>query len=192
MKSILILIIFLSMSFISATCDSNQIDINSATVAELDKLTGIGEVYAQRIVDARPFDSVENLVKVSGIGEKTLEKIKAQGLACVENEDVTTNTNNDNDELEETKTNLTKDDSSTQNENTDDEIISTTEKKQETIQIQKPEAPKTISLNSNSITVESQNQETIYESKNEKIKKNIIYPFCGFLVFIIGALLWKR
>ncbi|WP_249523419.1 ComEA family DNA-binding protein [Modestobacter marinus] len=48
------------------------LDLNSATVAELDALPGIGPVLAQRIVDHRtvhgPFTSVERLDDVSGIG----------------------------------------------------------------------------------------------------------------------------
>lgn len=69
-----------------ATCSENQIDINSASLEELDALVGIGPVKAQAIIDARPFESLNDLIKVYGIGEVTLENIKGQGLACVEGE----------------------------------------------------------------------------------------------------------
>ena len=59
------------------------ININTASLQELDKITGIGPKYAQAIIDARPFSSVDDLLKVKGIGEITLQKIKEQGLACV-------------------------------------------------------------------------------------------------------------
>ena len=63
-----------------------RIDINSALLKELQKLTGIGPVLAQRIIDARPFYSLDELAKVSGIGPKALEDIKKQGLAWVDPE----------------------------------------------------------------------------------------------------------
>jgi competence ComEA-like helix-hairpin-helix protein len=71
------------LNLISASCNSTQIDINSASAEELDNLAGIGKVYAERIILGRPFGSVDDLLKISGIGNKTLEKIKTQGLACV-------------------------------------------------------------------------------------------------------------
>jgi len=55
------------------------IDVNQATLAELQKLPGIGPKMSQRIVDERekrPFASVSDLRRVSGIGPKTLERLK--------------------------------------------------------------------------------------------------------------------
>lgn len=58
------------------------ININMATQAELETLPGIGPSFAQRIIDYRQenggFKSTEEVQAVSGIGEKTFEKIKDQ------------------------------------------------------------------------------------------------------------------
>jgi competence protein ComEA len=57
-----------------------KIDINRAEPWLLDALPGIGETLAQRIVDYRSqnglFRTIEDLLKVSGIGSATLENIK--------------------------------------------------------------------------------------------------------------------
>jgi competence ComEA-like helix-hairpin-helix protein len=73
---VFLILLFICPVFVLAT---DKIDINSATASQLDELTGIGPKYAQGIIDARPFSSVDDLVKVKGIGPKTLQKIKDQG-----------------------------------------------------------------------------------------------------------------
>lgn len=59
---------------------SGVININRATKSEFDSLIGIGPVIAARIVSYRnqngPFMALEDLIKVPGVGPKTLEKMR--------------------------------------------------------------------------------------------------------------------
>lgn len=60
--------------------ESEPIDVNAADREMLERIPGIGAALASRIVAYReqygPFQSVEELVNVSGIGERTLEEIR--------------------------------------------------------------------------------------------------------------------
>lgn len=64
----------------AAGAPAEKVNINAATADQLTALPGIGPSYAQRIVEYRekngPFKKVEDLLNVTGIGEKTFEKIK--------------------------------------------------------------------------------------------------------------------
>jgi len=58
----------------------NKVDINSASIEELQSLKGIGAKYAERIIEYRTkhsgFHAKEEIVYIRGIGPKTYEKIK--------------------------------------------------------------------------------------------------------------------
>tara|TARA_B100001971_G_C18091870_1_gene483923 strand:+ start:71 stop:667 length:597 start_codon:yes stop_codon:yes gene_type:complete len=86
----LLLIIFIIQN-ISALCGENQININTATEEGLDALKGIGPAKAEAIINSRPFNSVDELINVKGIGEVTLNNINEQGLACVNDEETEVN-----------------------------------------------------------------------------------------------------
>ena len=58
------------------------VNINTASIQELEALPGVGAKTAERIVDYRtkkgPFKKIEELMNVQGIGEKSFLKLKPQ------------------------------------------------------------------------------------------------------------------
>ncbi len=66
--------------FVSAPAFAQDlVDINTATAQELTSLPGIGPVIAGKIVEyreAKPFDTVEEILEVKGIGPAKFEAIK--------------------------------------------------------------------------------------------------------------------
>ena len=64
----------------SSTVPSQMLNLNSATVPQLEALPGIGRATAERIIEYRQksggFKKVEDLMNVRGIGEKSFLKLK--------------------------------------------------------------------------------------------------------------------
>ncbi|UJB33637.1 helix-hairpin-helix domain-containing protein [Chromobacterium sp. Beijing] len=76
-----LLALFAALMLICGTAFA-AVNINTANQQELEALNGIGPVKAKAIVDYRakngPFKSVDDLKNVSGIGDKTLEKLRSE------------------------------------------------------------------------------------------------------------------
>ena len=79
MKKILVALLFALFAFSGLTMAA--VDINSATVEQLDALKGVGPAKAKAIVEYRtkngPFKSVDDLEKVKGFGKKTVDGFRA-------------------------------------------------------------------------------------------------------------------
>jgi len=52
------------------------ININTASLQHLESLPGVGPVIAQRIVNQRPFATVDDLIRVKGLGKKKMAQIR--------------------------------------------------------------------------------------------------------------------
>lgn len=67
----------------SPTSSDNCIDLNSASIDELQDIIHIGPARAERVIEQRPFKSVEDLTKIDGIGPARIADIEEEGKACV-------------------------------------------------------------------------------------------------------------
>lgn len=76
------LVLGLSLSLASLAAFAAQVNLNTASAAQLETLNGIGAAKAEAIVDYRKehgaFKSVDELAKVKGIGQKTVDKNRDQ------------------------------------------------------------------------------------------------------------------
>ena len=75
--------LFAALVLVSPAAAQECVDINTASIAELQRIVHIGPERAAEIIAIRPFGSIDDLQRVTGIGPSRLADIKAQGLACV-------------------------------------------------------------------------------------------------------------
>lgn len=71
MKRIVLIVFFLFFIIpnVFAACEENQIDINTASKEALMEIIYIGEIRAEQLIVLRPFENLDDLVRIKGIGE---------------------------------------------------------------------------------------------------------------------------
>lgn len=67
-----------------AGCRPDQVDINKASINELQRIIHIGQSRSLELIQLRPFTSVNDLTKINGIAAARLQDIISQGIACVD------------------------------------------------------------------------------------------------------------
>ena len=63
----------------SAMGDDRGVDLNSADQADLERVGGLGEERARRLVQSRPFRSWEDLKKIDGFSDKLIDDLRRSG-----------------------------------------------------------------------------------------------------------------
>jgi len=182
--SVFIFAIFL-VSFVSAECNSTQIDINTASAEELDFIKWVGNATAQLIINYRNnnlFDSVDELIEIDGIGPTRLEDIKSQGLACVDESTIPEpeSSGNSSQTFEENSSDIPQ-----QNNESGKKITATANsvsEGNEVDNINEPEISEVIKLNAAS-------QEDIKSEKSFLGSGNLAIVGLGVFSVIIGTLL---
>ena len=87
-KGIIAILICMALAATCFVFAAETIDINSASQQELTQIKSIGPEMAKRVIDYREanglFKSIDDLIKVKGIGKKTLARIKSDSrVVCV-------------------------------------------------------------------------------------------------------------
>ncbi len=59
--------------------DANGVDLNSASAQELENVGGLGRERAQRIIQARPLNSWDDVKKIEGFSDKLVNDLRQAG-----------------------------------------------------------------------------------------------------------------
>lgn len=65
------------------TANEACVNINTASEEEVQQIIHIGTALAAELIKLRPYESLDELIDINGIGDARLQDIKAQGVACL-------------------------------------------------------------------------------------------------------------
>ena len=171
-RLVFIFLIIFFFGNVLAQCLDVQININTASATELDKITYVGPATAIKIIAGRPFNSIDDLLNVSGIGDAKLKAIKTENLACVES--------SENKEVDSTENNV-KEDLPAMTTDEEISINPTNIQKDLTLKIEELQV---IKLNSKDIKNNNSIQENQKESSTKKYASFGLMAL-GILVLIL-------
>ncbi len=66
-----------------STNNDGCVDVNSATMEDLQQIIHIGPARAEDLIQLRPYDSIDDLSSINGIGPSRIDDIKSEGIACI-------------------------------------------------------------------------------------------------------------
>ena len=65
------------------SCGPDQVDVNSASLNDLERIQHISKIRGQELITLRPYQRVDDLIRINGIGASRLADILAEEIACV-------------------------------------------------------------------------------------------------------------
>ena len=73
----------LKLSDVATVVPPQPININTCSSADLQSIPGVGTVLARRIVEERPYDSLEDVVLVKGVSTNVMHVLRQRSVAVI-------------------------------------------------------------------------------------------------------------
>lgn len=177
----LLIVNLLNLTSVLALCNEGQIDINTASAGELEKITHVGPKVAGYIIEKRPFNSIDELVEVRYISEGYLADIKEQGLACINDEEENKNEEVENNSVQDKESDNEGNDNVDEGSDIANNVANYTNSQASIL--------KNISLNI--INLNAQTIKTEENIENKSTGKYAFYGLIGFCI-VLGILFFAK